>query len=106
MNFPCRRLLPALGLLLLTAAPSRAEVFESNGWRIEKTVQSVTPTSVTYYIDVTRTGADAGLITFTDERDPDVTSEYGPAPYPAPVAGGGTANTITWTQNMPNGSST
>ena len=39
----------ALGWVLGSGVASRAEVFESNGWRIEKTVQSLTPTSVTYY---------------------------------------------------------
>lgn len=108
MNKPIRRRLRGaiLAHLFLATVSAQAEVFEANGWRIEKTVQSVTPTSVTYYIDLTRTGADAGLVTFADERDLAVTDGYGPDPYPAPFSGGGTANTITWTQNMPNGSST
>jgi|GEM_PF-6734671 RHS repeat-associated protein len=90
----------------LGGGTARAEVYEANGWRIEKTVQSVTPTSVTYYIDVTRTGPDAGPITFSDERDPATTDGYGPEVFPPPFSGGGTANTIVWTQDMPNGAST
>ncbi|MGD9782543.1 MAG: RHS repeat-associated core domain-containing protein [Kiritimatiellia bacterium] len=96
----------ALGWTLGSGVASRAEVFEANGWRIEKTVQSVTPTSVTYYIDLTRTGADAGVVTFQDERDPAVTDGYGPDADPPPVGGGSGARTIVWTQDMPNGAST
>ena len=48
----------ALGWVLGSGVASRAEVFESNGWRIEKTVQSTTPTSTTYYINLERIGPD------------------------------------------------
>ena len=96
----------ALGWVLGSGVASRAEVFESNGWRIEKTVQSLTPTSVTYYIDLTRTGADAGIVSFMDERDPAVTDGYGDDAFPPPVSGGSGARTIVWTQDMPNGAST
>ena len=108
MNTSPRRLPSALLLLLLLPpAPTRAEVFESNGWRIEKTVQSTTPTSVTYYIDLNRIGPDAGVVAYADERDPATTDGYGPdTSPPLPFSGGGSANTIVWTQNMPQGAST
>ncbi len=84
----------------------QAEFYEANGWRIEKTVQSTTPTSTTYYINLERTGPDAGLVTFTDSRDPATTTGYGDDAYPPPVSGGGDARTIVWTQDMPQGAST
>lgn len=108
MRNPKRRTLfgAVLAPLFLATFSAQAEIYEANGWRIEKTVQSVTPTSVTYYIDLTRTGDDAGVVTFMDERDPAVTDGYGPDADPPPVGGGSGARTIVWTQDMPNGAST
>lgn len=91
---------------MLGVVPVQAEVYEANGWRIEKTVFSVSDSNVTYYIDLTRTGPDAGVVAITDERDPAVTDGYGDDAYPPPVSGGGGARTIVWTQDMPSGSST
>ena len=96
----------ALGGLLGGGTTARAEVFEANGWRIEKTVQSETPSNVSYYINLERIGDDAGLVSFMDERDPAVTDGYGPDADPPPVGGGSGARTIVWTQDMPNGAST
>ena len=96
----------ALGGLLGGGGAARAEVYEANGWRIEKTVQTLTPTSISYYVDLTRTGDDAGLVSFMDERDPAVTDGYGPDAFPPPAGGGSGARTIVWTQDMPNGAST
>ena len=108
MDNPRRQALYGIVLvfLLLAARAVQAEVFEANGWRIEKTVHTQTPTSVTYYINLTRTGDDAGLVSFMDERDPAVTDGYGPDADPPPAGGGSGARTIVWTQDMPNGAST
>jgi RHS repeat-associated protein len=85
---------------------SSAATIETGGWIVQKDAfssRSVAPgQTVDYFIYIQRTGADAGSVSITDTRDPNVTDTY-LHPEGIPNRGGYAAPYATWYRTMNQG---